>query len=51
MSNAIQGEKVLNMAMEVKDAVNKAIDRRPSFGDTLGPSYKKRLPNYRSWLQ
>lgn len=44
-------EKVLSSANEIKEEFNEAIDRRSSFGDTLSPSLKKRLPNYKSWLE
>ncbi|GAN09706.1 hypothetical protein MAM1_0285c09238 [Mucor ambiguus] len=44
-------EKVLSNANGIKDEYNEAIDQRSSFGETLSPSLKKRLPNYKSWLE
>lgn len=43
-------DKVENMATFLKEEVNKAIDRRSSFGPILSPSYKKNLRSYHNWL-
>lgn len=43
-------EKVELMAIYIKGEVNKALDRRSSFGPVFSPSYKNNLGNYHAWL-
>ncbi|KAI7879328.1 uncharacterized protein EV154DRAFT_576265 [Mucor mucedo] len=43
-------EKVESVATLLKKEVNKALDRRSSFGPILSPSYKTNLECYHNWL-
>ncbi|KAI7894582.1 uncharacterized protein EV154DRAFT_578189 [Mucor mucedo] len=43
-------EKVESVATLLRKEVNKALDRRSSFGPILSPSYKKNLECYHNWL-
>lgn len=42
--------QVESLACLIKKEVNGALDRRGSFGNTLGSSYKKNIPRYGHWL-
>jgi hypothetical protein len=44
-------DRVEETAQFIKEQVNKAVDRRLSFNNALGPSFKSNLPNFRNWLQ